>query len=220
MNDFALPQEQDAGSSAPNAMAWLGGVHWQRPVAIGRAPRSTGFAAVHLGGEVYYGDPYVYIRESVLRSFTTRLRVHTNYDGSGGETLGRIVWEDEYLGSPYGNDSLAYQFFARLDFLPLGSLDIEILRHHDGELGPADILPADGDAAAAVTPTGTPEYSTRLAAVATASSDGIPGIDWPRFVLSASLTGCVAWTQNAGHVLGATDTRAALGARVTAHWRK
>lgn len=219
MNDFLLPQEADAGSTEPNAMAWLTGVHWQHPLDLLTGSGPTRAAVLLLGGEFYYGDPYVYIRESVLRSFTYRHRVYTNYDGSGGETLGRIVWQDGFLGSPFGNDSLAWLVFAGLELAPTGRLELELVRYQAGELGPTDILTPSTEAAQQQTPTGTPEYATQFTTELRVSSDGIPGLSWNGFVLDAAVTGRLLWTANLDHHASQEDFQAALGLSIGARWR-
>ncbi|AFG36187.1 hypothetical protein [Spirochaeta africana] len=247
MNDFMLPQERDAGAQEPNAMAWLAGVHYQRPVAAGlpgrlggvRPMAGAGGAArgsapmglLTLGGEFYFADPYVYIRESVLRSFTYRHRVHTNYDGSGGESLGNIDWHDGFLGSPFGNDSMAWVVFAGFELPSLGSLEVEFLRHHDGPLGPADILVPGEEAVERTTPSGTPEYISQLTGVLQLSSRGIAGLDaalaggragsWTRGLeLTLGLTGRLQWIENLAHASGDDVFRGGAGASLGARWRR
>ena len=212
MNDFLLRQEADAGSTEPNAMAWLAGAHWRYPVSL--AP-----VVASLGGEFYYADPYVYIRESVLRSFTYRHRVSTNYDGAGGTTLGRIVWHDGFLGSPFGNDSIAWLAFVGVEIPRLVGVDVEFRHHIDGELGVTDILAPEEAAALQRTPTGTPEISNRLTATVSATSEATELLP-SGLVATAGLTGILQWTTNVGHESGATKIRGAAALSVGIRWQR
>ncbi|THB64000.1 MAG: hypothetical protein D6B26_05400 [Spirochaetaceae bacterium] len=224
MNDFMLPQEEAAGATEPNAMAWLGGVHWQRPLG-----QQADSALLKLGGEIYYGDPYVYIRESVLRSFISRQRVHTNWNGSG-MSLGMIEWNDEFLGSPFGNDSFAWQLRAEISWLQLARVQTDFVRHSDGQNGPADILPADGSAVLQETPSGVAENINQWTIAADVSSQGIaplhnvlshglPGGWFAGTVLDLGAVVRLVWLENADHVQGRTDFRPGVAAKMGVSWQ-
>ena len=211
MNDIMLPQEAEAGAVEPNAMAWLGGFQYQLPLDTSLA---------RFGAEVFYSDPYVYIRESVLRSFTYRHRVHTNYDGSGGESLGNIEWHDGFLGSPFGNDSLALVLFGGIELLNTAGLELEFVRHHDGEKGASDILIPGAAAVEESTPTGTPQYVTQVTGVLSVSSAGFPQLVLPEsMVLDTALTGRMQWIENVAHGKGDTAFRGAASLSLGASWK-
>lgn len=224
MNDFLLQAEADAGAQEPNAMAWLGGLHYQKslvPIELNGLDRM--FPLFSIGIEGYYADPYAYIRESVLRSFTYRQRVHTNYSpGTGEYRLGVIDWHDGFLGSPYGNDSAAWLVFACLDLDPLARLDLEYSEHRDGELGPADILTPGPEAVQLEGPSGMVELQRQLTVRLGLSSHGFQALQQilGSAVLGLDFTGRLQWLENTAHVAGDSDFRSGLGIGMGIEWRR
>ncbi|TVR57350.1 MAG: hypothetical protein EA426_12235 [Spirochaetaceae bacterium] len=218
-NDLLLPQEAAAGATEPNAVAYQVGAEYER--ALTRSP-SAHFVA-RVGGEFYYGDPYVYVRESILRSFINRDRVHTNYrydpdneEEPWKQQLGQTAWVDTFLGSPFGNDSVAVTAWLGLAAPGLFESKLTYTNHRDGERGPTDILPRDGFFEGPG-PSGVVETTNMIELTVTTYPSRFRVFLGER----TSTVGVIARIirrDNPGHEEGEPDFRAGLGIVLTVGW--
>ncbi len=218
-NDLLLPQEAAAGATEPSAVAYQFGAEYEHTLgpAAGSAATQRLPLVARVGGEFYYGDPYVYIRESILRSFINRDRVHTNYHAASGEIrLGQTAWVDTFLGSPFGNDSLAVTAWLGLAVPGLFESKFTYTHHRDGELGPTDILPPSGFVEGAG-PSGVVETTDLIELTVTTYPSRFRVFAGERSS-TVALIGRIIRRDNADHVDGETDLRAGLGVVVTVGW--
>ena len=138
--------ERYGADAIPNAYAWNAGLEAAYPLAGGW---------LRAGFEYVYTNPWMYIRENRLNSFTWRRRLTSNI--SGADQLA-----DAYIGYRYGPDAMAWSGTigwdspgrlrgkARLEYALKGEQDM-------------DTAYATGQEAASLrTPTGTPERITSI----------------------------------------------------------
>ena len=168
MTQYQTPYEREnwPDSPTPNGLGFQGGTEWYLPLQKGY---------FHFGLEGYYADPYLYIKESPNWSM---VRTYS-------EVMGDHAVFYEWIGSPYGPDTISASLTAGYDRPGLFGIDATYLFMARGEMAGTSVFdesvwggqrtanpdPADWcyptdetlDKVDLTTPTGTPEYVNRLA---------------------------------------------------------
>jgi len=183
MNQFQTSYELDrfagAADAIPNAYAWQAGGDAAFPF-LGGWLRAT--------VEYVFTNPWMYVRENRLNSFSWRRVLPTNV--AGGKTI-----EDAPLGYRYGPDARVVFAAAGWDAPGLFSFMASAEYARRGEQTILSSYAEGPDALALSTPSGTPEDTTSL---------GLE-VSWnPRAGISLYGAVSLQMVENAGHVVGAS----------------
>lgn len=193
INAFNSPFEQlywpGALKVMPDAFAWLAGIE----TALG-----VGQGYLEGGSEIGYTSPWMYLRESLLTSYSWDRYQTSNVPGSP-------QWVIRPLGYPLGPDAIELAFWAgwRVPGYLRASADLAL--QWKGENNVGMILVQNEQAAALTTPSGTAERRAILGLHG-------QGAVRPWFSLGADLYGI--WIENHGHLSGVSlqDFQAVLRA--------
>ncbi|MCR5724799.1 MAG: hypothetical protein K6G80_06930 [Treponema sp.] len=175
MTQYQTPYERKnwPDSPTPDGLGFQGGTEWYLPLQKGY---------FHFGLEGYYAQPYLYIKESPNWSL---VRTYS-------ENMGDKAVFYEWIGSPYGPDTISGELTAGYDRPGIFSVDFTYLFMARGEMSGTSVFDPDvwGGQKTALseseaqsswcyptdstlyktdwtTPTGTPEYVNRLSVRAT-----------------------------------------------------
>jgi hypothetical protein len=176
--DYERTRYPGAADVIPNAFAWIAG-------GRGAYPLLGGWARVT--AEYVYTNPWMYLRENALNSFTWRRVLPSNMAGAD-------VYASAPLGYRYGPD--AQVLYAALGWDAPGRLTLmaSLERAVRGQQTIATPYDEGDDSVALKTPTGVPETTTGLGLEA--AWYPLPGLSVTATLLWRSVT-------NAGHVSGA-----------------